>query len=71
MNTIGLKQICDPLDTLSLYFAALPLVTNLVTGAIMVMIKQKKRKLILAYKVSMFFMAFTIVAAIVFMIVKV
>jgi len=40
MNTIGLKQICDPLDTL-LIFCSVAAVTNLVTGAIMVMIKQK------------------------------
>jgi uncharacterized PurR-regulated membrane protein YhhQ (DUF165 family) len=58
-------------STLSLYLAALPLVTSLVTGAIMVIIKQKNLGLILGHKVSMFFMAISVVAGVVFMIGKV
>jgi hypothetical protein len=58
-------------STISLYVAALTLLTNLTIGISMVFVKQKNRKLILVHKLSTLLMAASIVASIIFLAVKI
>ncbi|WP_411727861.1 hypothetical protein [Methyloglobulus sp.] len=58
-------------STISLYVAALTLLTNFTIGISMVLIKQKNRKLVLVHKLSTRLMATSIVASILFLTVKI
>ncbi len=54
-------------STISLYVAALTLLTNFTIGISMVVIKQKTQKLILVHKLSTLLMAASVVASIIFL----
>lgn len=58
-------------STISLYVAALTLLTNLTIGISMVIVKEKNSKLILVHKLSTLLMATSIVASIIFLAVKI
>jgi hypothetical protein len=58
-------------STISLYVAALTLLTNFTIGISMVIIKQKNQKLVLAHELSTLLMAASIVAGIIFLTVKI
>lgn len=51
--------------SIALYVTGLTLLTNLVVGISMIIVKHKKKKLILAYKLSTLLMAGSIVASII------
>lgn len=58
-------------STISLYVAALTLLTNFTIGISMIIIKQKNQKLILVHKLSTLLMAASIVASIIFLAVRI
>lgn len=59
------------LSTLSLYLAGLTLLINLAVGIAMITIKQKDRRLISAHKVSTLAMTASIVASVIFIMIKI
>ncbi len=58
-------------STVSLYVTGLALATNFIIGISMIIIKQKNQKLILVHKLSTLLMVSSIVASILFLIVRV
>ncbi len=58
-------------STISLYVIGLTLLTNLVIGVIMAIIKNVNLKLVLVHKLSTFLMAVSIIVSIIFLTVKI